>query len=332
MRIRFWLVALATSLVALLPLGCGGGGDSGFSAESRGLGTLGGTGSRAMAINDAGQVVGWSTTAAGQTHAFLWTASGGMQDLGTLGGDNSTATDINSAGQVTGWAEAANGNRQAFRWTAGGGMQELGTLGGTFSEGNAINDDGQVVGWAQTASDNGHAFTWTAGGGMQDLGKPDSVSDEDFYGDARDINAAGQVVGYITVPGGGGFYPYRWTAGGGMQELALDIACVPEAVNSQGQVAGWYGWDTIPGVQTAFVWSGGDTQYLDTVTEEYTSSSRDISDSGQVVGDKQGRPFIWTAQSGLKELDDNGGAEGINGRNQVVGASGGQAVLWNVKF
>jgi probable HAF family extracellular repeat protein len=67
------------------------------------LGTLGGTLSRAYAINASGQVAGASTTATGATHAFLWTPGQGMQDLGTLGGGpSSTARGINDQGQVVG--------------------------------------------------------------------------------------------------------------------------------------------------------------------------------------------------------------------------------------
>ena len=49
------------------------------------LGTLGGTYSWAFDINDRGQVVGYSGTAAGDQHAFLY-GDGAMTDLGTLGG------------------------------------------------------------------------------------------------------------------------------------------------------------------------------------------------------------------------------------------------------
>src|SRR5687767_3227617 len=49
------------------------------------LGTLGGSFSEARGINPRGQVVGLSTTAGGQTRAFLWDR-GTMTDLGTLGG------------------------------------------------------------------------------------------------------------------------------------------------------------------------------------------------------------------------------------------------------
>ena len=50
------------------------------------LGTLGGTDSYAIAVNESGQVVGVSQAAGGAEHAFSWTAAGGMIDLGTLGG------------------------------------------------------------------------------------------------------------------------------------------------------------------------------------------------------------------------------------------------------
>ena len=73
------------------------------------LGTLGGTFSEGLAINDSGQVTGVASTAGDEaTHAFLWDGTT-MQDLGTLGGTYSRGVAINASGQVTGIAITADG-------------------------------------------------------------------------------------------------------------------------------------------------------------------------------------------------------------------------------
>lgn len=72
------------------------------------IGTLGGHGTYATAINATGQVTGNSYTSDfGPHHAFVTQANGrGMTDLGILpGGSTSLGFGINSSGQVTGEAE-----------------------------------------------------------------------------------------------------------------------------------------------------------------------------------------------------------------------------------
>ncbi len=71
-------------------------------------GDLGGGTSEATDINDSDVVIGNSTTASGNTHAFSWQLVGGVgviTDLGTLGGANSWAVDINDNGLIVGRSE-----------------------------------------------------------------------------------------------------------------------------------------------------------------------------------------------------------------------------------
>lgn len=109
------------------------------------LGTLGGFGSYASSINNAGQVAGFSYTAPGVRHAFLY-SGGTMTDLGTLGGTNSFAFGINDSGQVTGYSDlAGNGIHHAFIYQNGA-MADLVPFSTVSSEAMAINQAGQVGG------------------------------------------------------------------------------------------------------------------------------------------------------------------------------------------
>jgi probable HAF family extracellular repeat protein len=100
----------------------------GFSwTQSGGRQDLGPAGTIALAVNDAGTIVGSSPNAKGFRHAFIWTPTTGMQDLGTLGGAQSTALSVNNKGWVVGTSMTSTGNGllHAFLWTPAGGMKDL---------------------------------------------------------------------------------------------------------------------------------------------------------------------------------------------------------------
>jgi len=47
--------------------------------------SLGGDQMSPTAINDAGTIVGFGTTASGETHGFVWTEAGGLVEMPSLG-------------------------------------------------------------------------------------------------------------------------------------------------------------------------------------------------------------------------------------------------------
>jgi probable HAF family extracellular repeat protein len=170
------------------------------------LGTLGGYQSAPRGLNDLGQVVGESTTATGEWHAFLW-EDGVMTDLGTLGGSYSAAYGINNVGQVVGGSRTATSSwERAFLWQDGA-MTELAALPGTpdpASRATLINDVGQIVGSCVSAEDEWHSCLWAEGSAPVDLGTLGGYEVE-----AWAINDLGQVVGRDFEP----WRPFLWQSG-----------------------------------------------------------------------------------------------------------------------
>ena len=133
--------------------------------------TLGGTYSKAYAINDAGAAAGEATlTGDSQTHAIVY-QNGRITDLGTLGGANSTAYDINEAGYATGRAQIAGSTDAhaflSYSTAAGTRMIDLGVLPGPGrqSYGEAINNLNQIVGGSEVNGETHEqvAFIYTDG-------------------------------------------------------------------------------------------------------------------------------------------------------------------------
>ena len=165
------------------------------------LGTLGGTHSIGMGINDAGDVTGAANIAGdAELHVFLY-SNGTMSDLGTLGGATGQGWGINVAGQVSGTSYiAGDASRHAFFYSNGI-MIDLGTLGGTESLGLGINDAGQMVGASDIAGDvEKHAFLYS-GGSLIDLNTLLPSGSAWTLSGAYDINNNRKIVGVGLING-----------------------------------------------------------------------------------------------------------------------------------
>ncbi|CAO5234617.1 HAF repeat-containing protein [Frankia sp. AgKG'84/4] len=136
-------------------------------------------------INGRGDVVGWSSTPSGDTHATLWQGNRAI-DLDPQD-PLSTAVAINDAGQILGSTfDPVTDLGHILLWDQGHRI-DLGTFGGQFARPIALNGRGDVVVLTSTA-----AFRWSHGRTVRLAGS----------GVPTAINNRGQVVGTILRPGG----------------------------------------------------------------------------------------------------------------------------------
>jgi probable HAF family extracellular repeat protein len=315
-------IAIAWSALAALLVSGSIAAAPSYSATA--LGTLGGNGSYANAINASGQVTGYSyleratptkPNPSTEWHAFLYGA-GVMRDLGTLGGPFSAGTAINDSGQVAGFSAALVAGKLERRPVLfdNGALHDLGTLGGADGDAWGINARGEVVGASSVAgSVMQHAFLY-ANGRMTDLGTLGAEG-----ATARAINASGQITGTADVtPRGncGSPLPHAFRySNGHMSDLGtLAGGCNSDgfAINDAGQIAGQTSANGYQ-EQHAFDWSNGVMHDIGTLGGDTFPFA--IDSKGRVVGasvapDGQNHAFLYADG---KMYDLNGLVSGLAG-------------------
>ena len=304
------------------------------------LGTLGGTESKAVAVNDSGQIVGFSRDFYELRQAFLinpqdtdgdeipdlWfrDADGdGANDLMinlSIGELDAGALGINNSGQVFGRRKIDEGVLCYFLITpldtnsdgtpdlwyqdngAGrnGRMEDIIASNGCFPVAIAVNDLGQVVGFYGPAAGQMHAFLWSHDTGVIDLGTL-LPNDRSI---AVDINSRGQVIG-------GSF-----ASGSGDRAFVIN----PLDRNQDRKPDLWFqdvNLDAVNDLMTDPGQLGGNS-----------SDAADINEHGEIAGTSEdsagvGHAFLWTETGGLMDLGAPGGfwcqAVAINDRTKIAG-------------
>jgi uncharacterized membrane protein len=343
MKLRFDALALTILLKRATPLfltlasiGCGGGQTTSGTpppppppVPQYKLTILpnlpGRTTTEAIAINDAGVIVG-----AEEGTAIVW--HNGVASALASPTEPSRAVAINASGDIVGDFIDPNttlSSSTAILWTADGNFTAIGTLPGfDSSSANDIDVDGTVVGLAYTRDNQnfvGAPFKWRSDTGVQAIPElifVDAINNGFIAGTAPNHHAALLKDGNL---------------------IDLGVATSGAAdVNAAGHVIGSF--VSGNGFPNGFAWLGHDPMVQVTATGPMESSTeaRGINDSDQAVGlitlfDPLGnavqihtRAMMWTASGGTVDLNTliapGSGftlvwANAINNKGVIVGAA-----------
>lgn len=248
-------------------------------------GSFGGKINAACAINDAGQVTGYSQDENGNLLAFIYSRKQSIAPLGTLeGGSTSQAFGINNSGAVVGDSQSGNQNHRPVLFSNGS-VQDLG-LGGSdqtdaLETAYAINDAGQIAGRHAAGNNAFHAFEF-ANGNTIDFRTLGGAN-----GEALAINKNGLVVGDSD------------TADGPVHAFVIDhselkdLGTLPgfdngsyaRGINDEGDIVGES--DSVD-QKRAFLFTKGQLLELDQLAENLSEAGFNSLDVAYGINDKGG--------------------------------------------
>jgi uncharacterized repeat protein (TIGR01451 family) len=276
-----------------------------------------------------------------------------LVDLGVLGGGTySIARGLDGKGRVAGVAGDASGAPRAFLHDGAKLLDIAAASGASAAEAFAVNGLGQATGYFLPPGETlKHAFIYQ-NGVLRDLGpiRPGAQGDES---QGIDINASGQIAGYsvcnanastaaICPPDRAFYYD-----GAPHDPGELDVnhpRAYAYAINDLGQIAG-VSFDG-KGLRRAFLYDASGMSDIGDLGAG-ASVALDINNRGHVVGyadakrtGANGAEFIVShafiyKNGAMHDLGALSGsfysseARGINGKDQVVGVSGGSAFLYD---
>lgn len=306
-------------------LASSGGGTNGFTAnyyDGSQIYPVTQTFGLALAVNDAGQVVGTRRSNA-NLKPFLWTVEGGAVDLLPEATTNGLAADVNAAGEVAFQIEDAQtaGVQRPYLRKNGVTSALAGFPNGTVPGRISLNAQGAIAGDYRAVVEEAGSTTETHGyvwkdGVKTDLGIIGERQPELSYSvETKNINDSGQVVGNITTytqaPFSSRLQAFAWTPQSGrmtaLGSLKADRTGTSVVLHSNnlGQVVGNAMTDN--GTLHAYSWTeaGG---MVDLTPGIGSSEALAVNNLGQVVGyfgaDLQtASGYIWSQSEGLIDLN-----------------------------
>lgn len=296
------------------------------------LGTLGGNYSRALDINNSGQIVGESATSnSSYYHPTLW-HQGSIQDLNAWqpgqGAEGGGALSINNAGQIAGYTQLGNQDHTTATLWSQGAYRYL--QGNDVATG--INAHVQTVANSYSyGSGSPDRATQYNDGSSQDLGALGGWYQSSH---AAGLNDKGQAVGQSQTVSGD-YHATTWM-NGNSQDLGTLGGHFSNAssINNNGEIVGYS--LVAGGSYHAALWVNGVAGDIGTLQGREYSLATDINNAGQVVGYsfKSGATsfsaFLYSKSGGLADLNSLAGiansgwvverAYGINDKGQIVGS------------
>jgi probable HAF family extracellular repeat protein len=263
--------------------------DPGYSISP--LGTPGVTDFHPNAINNLGQIVGYTGKNLTNSQRPALYIDGTLTTLPLLNGYLSgTANDINDLGQIVGESLDRSQNLSRGFLYSEGTMTNLGTLSGfTNSSASALNNSGQIVG---TSYNTGVSLPQSFGyvyqnGTMTSIG---ALSSNYKFSEALSINNAG-VIGAATGAGinrNGAWYAATIVKNG-LQTLLIGTSedSSPVAINDMGQAVGYYTYPSGPGTFPFMVKADGTQVNLRGMLDAagfWAGTAESINNLGYVVG------------------------------------------------
>lgn len=290
--------------VVLLLSGCGGGSHPPSSPARYSIADLsaapGGGLNEAIALNNAGEVVGSTSLAPGVSHAAAY-RDGRVADLGTLPGDAvAVAFSVNDRGDIVGYSFGP-GEMHFFEFRAGR-LQDISRLNGALPKDAVLLDSprlgpsGELFGTLYRSDRTFEGFLWRDGV-LTLLGARSGIVD---------INARGQtLIGDST----GTTARYFLMASGKTSEIIglSGTGLMPRKLGDTGEIVGA---QENAGRQRAFVFRGGRVTDLGVLPGDDISEASDINAAGVIAG-----------TSGPFYSDNPGGGSGQPDRHS-------KAVLW----